>query len=262
MPISCECPECGKRLKAADSAAGKKAKCPDCGAAVPIPVKKKPKPKSAEESEFDLQSLDIDAGMAGPVEEEQIACPACSEMINATAGKCRYCGENLSAPRKKKKGKRSRSGPGIPVSIIVAVAVECLFICFNLFAIVRVLTMPTPALPANLPPERAQIVKMGNTAGVVLQGVLVLIEVAIAVGLLQGKNAVRILALILDGIGAAFFVICGGVGLFIGMQAMAQMPQGQEGIGLAFALLLGRGALYLIQFGALQTATARDFLSS
>src|SRR5437016_4721689 len=92
MSITCECPECGKRLKAADSAAGKKAKCPDCGAGVPIP---KPKPKvkkavAADDDEFDLQKLNIDAGIEGPVDEDEIACPMCGEMIRSNASKCRY----------------------------------------------------------------------------------------------------------------------------------------------------------------------------
>jgi hypothetical protein len=49
--------------------------------------------------------------------------------------------------------------------------------------------------------------------------------------------------------------------MFLGMQAMAQMPQGQAGVGLVFALLLGRGVLYITQFGALQTGSARGYLS-
>jgi hypothetical protein len=262
MPISVECPQCGKKLKAADSAGGKKAKCPGCGEPVPIPARKKrPKPQSDGGDELDLQSLDVEAGMAGPIEHDQVACPACGEMINAVASKCRFCGENLATIRKKKKKKRGRSGPGLPVSIIVAVAVECLFIFWNLFTLVRSLTTATP-VPANIAPEQAQIVKISNTLGLVLQGILILVEIAIAVGLLQGKNSVRILALILDGMGAVFFVICGGVGMFVGMQAMAQLPQGQEGVGVVFAVfvLLGRGVLYITQFGALQSSSARDYL--
>jgi hypothetical protein len=38
MPIDIVCPSCGKRLKAPDTAAGKRVKCPQCSAAVPVPA--------------------------------------------------------------------------------------------------------------------------------------------------------------------------------------------------------------------------------
>jgi hypothetical protein len=37
MPIDVKCPECQCELEVPESAAGKKAKCPDCGARIPIP---------------------------------------------------------------------------------------------------------------------------------------------------------------------------------------------------------------------------------
>jgi predicted Zn finger-like uncharacterized protein len=30
MPITTECPHCGKSIRAADTAAGKKVRCPEC----------------------------------------------------------------------------------------------------------------------------------------------------------------------------------------------------------------------------------------
>ena len=61
MPISFDCPQCGKHLKAPDAAAGKSSKCPHCGCKVtcPAPAKaatatpkaaavKPPKPPAAD----------------------------------------------------------------------------------------------------------------------------------------------------------------------------------------------------------------------
>src|SRR4051794_28146107 len=38
MSISFECPQCGKKLKAPDEAAGKSSKCPGCGGKVTCPA--------------------------------------------------------------------------------------------------------------------------------------------------------------------------------------------------------------------------------
>ncbi len=108
MPISCECPQCGKRLKAADSAAGKKAKCPDCGAAIPIPAKKLKK-KPADDEEFDLQNMNVEEGVEGPIDDDKKPCPMCGEMIKAAAIKCRHCGEDLNKSAKKKTKTRASS---------------------------------------------------------------------------------------------------------------------------------------------------------
>ncbi|KKK74824.1 hypothetical protein LCGC14_2879880, partial [marine sediment metagenome] len=37
MPITVLCPNCGKKLKAPDKVAGKRAKCPSCGQIMQIP---------------------------------------------------------------------------------------------------------------------------------------------------------------------------------------------------------------------------------
>src|SRR5439155_27210232 len=38
MPISIKCPECGRKLNAPDSAAGRRARCPQCKAVVTLPA--------------------------------------------------------------------------------------------------------------------------------------------------------------------------------------------------------------------------------
>lgn len=119
MPISVNC-ECGKSLRAPDSLAGKKAKCPQCGAVVslpaavvnaelddapPLPPKKKSAAVKPRDEEFD-DSAESDAESSA---DERKPCPLCGEMIVASAAKCRFCGEvfdsSLDRPRKSKSGK-------------------------------------------------------------------------------------------------------------------------------------------------------------
>lgn len=140
MSISVKCFDCGKVLKAPDGLAGKKAKCPGCGAIVPIPkaaldaeaidddepvskpkLKPKPKPKAKAKPK---PVNDDDAGMfddladyeaEAPIDESATRkpCPMCGEKIAKGAAKCRYCGEVLDpALRKKAKKKSSSSSSG------------------------------------------------------------------------------------------------------------------------------------------------------
>jgi predicted RNA-binding Zn-ribbon protein involved in translation (DUF1610 family) len=102
VAIELTCPSCGKRLKVADSAAGKTGKCPQCGEPVKIPDMvvdaeevagdefAMPGPQDA----YGLESLPpgaLDSSDASDASRRP--CPACGEMIVKTAAKCRYCGE-------------------------------------------------------------------------------------------------------------------------------------------------------------------------
>src|SRR5262249_10495128 len=103
-----------------DEAAGKKTKCPKCGATVTLPA-------AHGEPIYEAEPL-ADAGApgggvdpyavenpyqapqpAGPGSDEQRRpCPVCGEMILANAAKCRFCGEVFDpALKKAKKAKAS-----------------------------------------------------------------------------------------------------------------------------------------------------------
>ena len=119
MPIEAHCGSCGRLLRAPDSAAGRRAKCPACGEVVSLP---KPEntfddevydaeefsgfdkefggstsPRSAEDYEEDYEATDR---FKDPDDYEDDGrprqpCPVCGEMILSHAKKCRFCGEVL-----------------------------------------------------------------------------------------------------------------------------------------------------------------------
>ena len=121
MPIKVTCNSCGKSLKAKDSAAGKKVKCPQCGDPMTIPeAVYDAEEVGGEEYSDDYGYEDDDYGYddqydlgdavaSAPAGEKRKPCPACGEMIIDTAVKCRFCGEIFDASLKKKSRKSSNN---------------------------------------------------------------------------------------------------------------------------------------------------------
>ena len=113
MAISIDCPQCGKTLKAKDSAAGKTAKCPACEELITIPF---------IDEVYDAEEIGVE--LANPEQESvshrsyhapripevsRRACPACGEMIPEKARKCGHCEVIFDSELKTRAGPRRSS---------------------------------------------------------------------------------------------------------------------------------------------------------
>jgi DNA-directed RNA polymerase subunit M/transcription elongation factor TFIIS len=166
MPISVVCPTCGKNLRAPDKAAGKRAKCPQCGAVLEVPneiVDAEVVESPANES-YEL----VDRGSAeipdvipvadapaetpeAPPERERRPCPMCGEMILAKAAKCRFCGEVFDDRLVKRRGKMNwleRQFHDTPLFALVLAGMCCCFFGFA-FAIAGVASCEEPRAKRN-----------------------------------------------------------------------------------------------------------------
>lgn len=103
MSITVECPACGKKLKAPNSAAGRRARCPQCSTAIDVPTYYEAEvvaPAGPRDAEMDRFSADEDEFLpklpAAPrVGKRRKTCPACGEKNAAGATTCRSCGEPI-----------------------------------------------------------------------------------------------------------------------------------------------------------------------
>ncbi len=127
MAIDVTCQACGKTVRAKDSMAGKKAKCPQCGEIMQIPdagivdaVDDYSDDDADDYSEDQYDDAYAEAeppeynpyaseGAALPSGDSRKPCPMCGEMIKSSAAKCRYCGE-IFDPTLKKTAKSKRGG--------------------------------------------------------------------------------------------------------------------------------------------------------
>jgi len=109
-------------LHAKDSAAGKQAKCPDCGNPIVIPLPQKVD-EEADHYGFDDGGFDgggyEDAGYGAEPEDDgwdsggsvgTRSCPACAETIKSVAVKCRFCGEVFDPTILRRQRKSSSKG--------------------------------------------------------------------------------------------------------------------------------------------------------
>ena len=126
MPIKMNCPSCNTLLSAPETAAGKRAKCLECGqimivpevvqeaediyAPVPGPSSPFSPPPSADATGNWLDEMHGSGSRRGPLgagDEARRPCPECGSMIPVGAAKCRFCNAifdsrlKVIAPKKK-----------------------------------------------------------------------------------------------------------------------------------------------------------------
>jgi predicted RNA-binding Zn-ribbon protein involved in translation (DUF1610 family) len=108
MPIQFECSACGKKIKAPDANAGKKARCPYCQAVIVVPEPVYEAEDASAPAQQEMYGIQ-EAPARPPKQEERRPCPMCGEMILADAVKCRYCGEIFDEDLKRAEKRRRPS---------------------------------------------------------------------------------------------------------------------------------------------------------
>jgi len=106
MKITVECGGCSKRFQADEKHAGKRGKCPSCGALieVPVPVPAAPEPVADEVgSLLDEELPTASAPSAQPATGMEFdSCPSCAEPLPSGAALCVSCGYDLASGKQLK----------------------------------------------------------------------------------------------------------------------------------------------------------------
>jgi hypothetical protein len=221
-------------FNAPDSAAGKRAKCPTCGGVIQIPSSapvREPVPVAPQSSggfdddEFEVEppaALPGSATAASPAPTgERKRCPACGELIAASAIKCRFCNEVLD---KSMEGMLGRTGD---------------------------------ASDPGWRKVRAGLATMYYCIVTIFLVVLLVVFGAVAVGAMGGfqNNAdPPIFAMILFLL-AMLVAIGAGIGILIGQALCTNAPQHSGARGYAIGAIVCVGLNFILSFigGATQT---------
>ncbi|MFI5454666.1 MAG: hypothetical protein ACHRXM_04370 [Isosphaerales bacterium] len=138
MPISFQCPRCGRKLKAPDTAVGKSSKCPGCGGPVTCPepvydaevIEMTPLKSPGVDPYANLDDdqpyalVDPPPAVKSSAESRR-PCPMCGEMILTGAVKCRFCGEIFDSTLKKSKSRKFGRGEDTLTGGDITLALLC-----------------------------------------------------------------------------------------------------------------------------------------
>lgn len=174
MPITVQCGSCKKRLTAKEKLAGRKVKCPQCGAVLTIPkagptlqpgAAPKPgstgKPSAAPASnpvpkaapamndlldEIPLASTPDTASAAapassGPAPSTGVKCPSCEASMEPGSVLCVECGYNTLTRKKREvsgpKKKDGSAGPWVKIGAIAGIVIFVVVVVFFAFTLLQ-----------------------------------------------------------------------------------------------------------------------------
>jgi len=183
VPIKVTCGGCGVTLTTPDASAGKRAKCPKCGGAIPIP-------EAPQEEIYEVESS-LFGGLPEPkmasssaIKDERRPCRSCGEMILVDAVKCRYCGEVFD---KSLKGVLNTPGNlNNPAWLIVRSGLATIYNCVGiLFGTILLMFLLGVILGAmNAGPDRAA---EPPAAMMIVFGIAGLVIMGSGIGILVGQ---------------------------------------------------------------------------
>ena len=102
--IEFPCPKCGRPVRTPGAAAGKKGKCPNCGATVQIPLSSKSQPQRKAGTGTSGAGAQTAGQAAKRGSAIEFPCPQCQKLVRTPAsaagkkGKCPKCGAVLKIP--------------------------------------------------------------------------------------------------------------------------------------------------------------------
>lgn len=123
MPIEFNCQSCGRLMRTPDSAAGKKGKCPHCGAKMAIPLTSDPQASTPSDSARSSSAGATGHNAQGKADDDKIEfpCPKCSLPVRTPAsvagkkGKCPNCGEVVQIPAKTPEAPDTKDKPAAKI---------------------------------------------------------------------------------------------------------------------------------------------------